>query len=55
MKISIIGTAGRNEDGPRMSKELYEHMLAEAQCLIRKHCNKGQLPPPEGGGLEGDL
>lgn len=36
MKIAIIGTAGRREDGPRMTKELYAKMYYRACHLIEQ-------------------
>jgi len=34
MKIAIIGTAGRKEDGAKLSKDVYHKMVADAQHQI---------------------
>jgi len=55
MKIAIIGTAGRKDDGPRMSRELYEKMTEDASgqvATIMLNCAcDGHNPhiPLEGG------
>jgi len=37
MRIGIIGTAGRKDDEPRMSKQLYNRMVMEAMLKIYEH------------------
>ena len=34
MRIAIVGTAGRKEDGPKLSKELYFKMVNDAWSLL---------------------
>jgi len=34
MKIAIIGTAGRKEDGPKMTRELYFKMVQKARSIV---------------------
>jgi hypothetical protein len=33
-RVSIIGTAGRNEDAPRMTRQLFERMVEQANRVI---------------------
>lgn len=39
--VSIIGTAGRKDDGPRMTAVLFQHMIEHAKTLLPK-LNRGQ-------------
>ena len=34
VKVSIVGTAGRKEDGKKMTKELYNQMYDKAKDII---------------------
>ena len=36
VKVSIVGSAGRKEDGKRMTKELYHLMYDKAKDVIEK-------------------
>jgi hypothetical protein len=35
--ISLIGSAGRGSDGPRLNRPLYDAMYAEALAMVREH------------------
>lgn len=37
IKIAIIGTAGRKEDGAKMTKEIYEKMIYAVRYIIISH------------------
>ena len=44
-KVGIIGTAGRKEDGPKMSRELYFRMVNRAKKEINNHFFAGVFNP----------
>lgn len=46
IKIGIIGTAGRREDGPKMSKDLYLRMCRYAQAEINDQMLAGSMYNP---------
>ena len=47
-RLAIIGTAGRKDDGPKMSKDLYHKMYSFAQDWIHMYC--GTTPHLVSGG-----
>jgi hypothetical protein len=41
MHVSIVGTAGRKEDGQKMSRELYFKMVKRAESMLYTLCKGG--------------
>jgi hypothetical protein len=55
MKISIIGTAGRKEDGAKMSADLFNRMLLKTQEIIEQNVsNPKHLTLVSGGAAYAD-
>lgn len=54
MRIGIIGTAGRKDDAPRMSRALYERMYHRAHQEIRARVSLSEVTLVSGGAAWSD-
>jgi len=48
-QVAIVGTSGRGDDGPRMTKQLFDLMVTRAQAIIRDKLDSSPVHLVSGG------